>query len=172
MAKPQVLDAALKAKAAAKPDAAANLGVAGSELSFVLVDPKMPGNKIVKLWAGSVSGGLTGQGALGTLNHVSALLFQRGAAAAKLTAPTVKGDNLQNVLVATGRVTVVSLQQLGTTMQADRMTWYPKKNKIFADGHVHYHSSQYGADMNTSHMTVDTLLKTMYTQDALHGNVR
>jgi len=168
---------AVTVKAAAKTPAAPaappdGLGASLSGFNVALQDPKMPGRPLVKIWAGSMSGSFNGQGVQGTINGVSATLFQRGVAAAKLTAPTVRGDNMQDVLVATGRVTVVSLQQPGTLMRADRMTWYPKKNKVFADGNVYYRDGKYGATMNAPHIIADTFLKKIVVPSALRGNLR
>lgn len=170
--KPKVVKAAAKAKSAAKPDAATNLGVIGQNLYFVLPDPKAPGKLLLKLWAGGLNGSFSGNGVQGDLNKVTAILYQHGTASAKMSAPIVNGNNMQNVLVAKGRVTVTSLAQPGSVMRADRMTWYAKKNQIIADGNVYYHDGKYGATLNAPHLIADTLLKKIYTQDALHGSVR
>lgn len=169
--KPKVVKAAAKAKAAAKPDDA-KLGVVGKGLYFVLPDPKAPGKLLLKLWAGGLNGSFSGNGVQGDLNKVTAILYQHGTASAKMSAPIVNGNNMQNVLVAKGRVTVTSLAQPGSVMRADRMTWYAKKNQIIADGNVYYHDGKYGATLNAPHLIADTLLKKIYTQDALHGSVR
>lgn len=165
--------AAAKPKAPDKPAPAPdNLGVTGSGFRFTLPDPKTPGKLLVKLGADGMSGSFNGNGVQGTLNGVSATLYQRGVAAAKLTAPTVSGDNMQQKLVATGRVTVVSLQQPGTLMKADRMTWYPNKKQVFADGNVYYHDGKYGATMNAPHIIADTFLRKIVVPSALRGNLR
>lgn len=169
--KPKVVKAAAKAKSAAKPDDA-KLGVVGKGLYFVLPDPKAPGKLLLKLWAGGLNGSFSGNGVQGDLNKVTAILYQHGTASAKMSAPIVNGNNMQNVLVAKGRVTVTSLAQPGSVMRADRMTWYAKKNQIIADGNVYYHDGKYGATLNAPHLIADTLLKKIYTQDALHGSVR
>lgn len=148
------------AAAKTKP-AASNLGVTTQDSYFTLPDPKMPGKLSLKVWVKRVEGGTVGNGFVGgTFHGVSAILFQHGKATAKLTAPKAQGNNLQNVLVATGRVTVTSLLQPGTYLKADKISWFPKTNKVQADGHVTWRDGKSGAVFSGPHMSGDTALKT------------
>ena len=152
------------AKAAPKPPPRkiSLAGPAGG--TATLPDPKLPGKFIWTMTFRSLYGlgGDSGY-ALGRLTGVTALLYQHGVLSAVMTAPTASGDNKSQVIVATGpgRVFVRSKVEPGTTLEADKMTWYARTNKILAVGNVVYHNGKNGLTMHVPRLNADTVLKSV-----------
>lgn len=132
-----------------------NIGVVSTGgVTFVVPDPKVPGKPQFRVQAKSGGGSSLATGFLGNLNDVTATLYQKGVAAALLTAPHARGNNIRRtvVLVAYGGVRVHYLLQPGTEMRADTVTWYASIDKIVGQGHVFYRDKT-GATM-TGHTFV------------------
>jgi hypothetical protein len=150
------------AKAAPKPPPRkiSLTGPAGG--TATLPDPKLPGKYIWTMSYHSLYGlgGDSGY-ALGRLTGVTAFLYQHGVLSAVMTAPTASGDNKSQVIVATGpgRVFVKSKIEPGTTLEADKMTWNARTNKILAVGNVVYHNGKSGLIMHMPRLNADTVLK-------------
>ncbi len=141
-----------------------DIGVSGSAGQILQPDPKLPGRFLWKMYVRGATGAAQGGGFLGTLTGVTALLYQHGLLSARMYAPTATGNSAQQVIVATGpgRVRVVSVTQPGTTLEADKMTWYARKNTIIATGNVVYHNGRTGLTMRVpGSMNADTVLKSV-----------
>ncbi len=157
---------ALPAAAKTRPKApsvpaGAALSINSSQGQIFQPDPKSPGHFLWKIWMQGITGSSVGGGFEGTLTGVTAYLFQKGAASARLTAPTARGDSAQQTIVASGRVHVVSLDQPGTTLVADTVTWQAKTNTIIAVGNVIYRNGKTGLTMRVPRLNADTVLKSI-----------
>lgn len=136
-----------------------NIGVSASVGEIYQQDPKYPGKHLWIIWAKGGTGASESNGFQGTLIGITAKLFNKGVAAAKMFAPKAVGSSATQTIVATGRVTVISLQQPGTTLKADKITWYAKTNKIVATGNVIYHTANDGVTMHVNSLQANTMLK-------------
>jgi hypothetical protein len=136
-----------------------NIGVTGTQGEIFQPDPNRPNKFIWKIWAQSANVSTVGSAYDGVLSGVTALLFQKGVSAALLKAPTARYNSASQILVASGRVTVVSQTEPGTTLVADTITWYAKTNQIVAVGNVIYHRGKTGLTMRVPRLTADTVLK-------------
>lgn len=138
-----------------------NIGVSASVGQIYQQDPKLPGKYLWKIWAKGAQGASENNSYQGTLIGITAMLFEKGKLAAKMKAPKAVGNSATQTIVATGRVTVTSLQQPGTTLKADKITWHAKTNKIVATGNVIYHNAKNGVTMRVPSLNADTVLKSL-----------
>ena len=106
-----------------------NMGASGQNGQIFQPDPKLAGKFLWKMYMQGASVVSQDNGYLGRLTGVTALLYQHGIPSARMKAPTATGNNTQQIIVANGpgRVMVWSLTQPGTTLEANKMTWYAKK---------------------------------------------
>ena len=130
-------------------------------------DPKMPGRILAVVKASFAQGDFAGQGFLGNMTQVHALLYQQGGQAATLDAPRANGSQnsaTKNVIVVgTGGVVIRSLTEPGTSLTADRVVWYASINKIVATGHAVYHNAKTAITFRSPTIIADTKLKSVKT---------
>lgn len=151
-----------KTAAAAKPDPN-NLKVTGQATYVYWPDPKRQGKPLAQMWARSFEGLSPQQTVYVTLDDVTGYVFENGIKTAKFTAPRVQGDNVQEQIVATGRVKYSSLvpKSIGTYIVADKVVWSAKTNKGVATGNVIVHYAQNGMVVHTPIVYFDTKLRTV-----------
>jgi len=139
------------------------LGGNAQGITVNLPDPKLPGKLLCEIHADSASGQSAGNGFLGQMHNVHALLYQSGRPSATLDAPQATGNSVGKsvVVTGTGRVTVISLSQPGTKLLADTVVWYASINKLQATGHVFYRDGKSGATMTGPRLLADTKLKSV-----------
>jgi len=139
------------------------LGGNAQGITVNLPDPKIPGKLLCEIHADSASGQSAGNGFLGQMHNVHALLYQSGRPSATLDAPQATGNSVGKsvVVTGTGRVTVISLSQPGTKLLADTVVWYASINKLQATGHVFYRDGKSGATMTGPRLLADTKLKSV-----------
>ena len=153
----------------AKPAAKApplDIGLSASPGQIFQPDPNLPGKYLWKMYIQGGSVMPQSSGYTGSLIGVTALLYQHGAPSARLTAPVASGNSIQEVIVATGpgRVRAQSLVDPGRALEADKMTYYAKKNRIVAIGNVVvFQSGRNGPTMRVPRapVTADTVLKSV-----------
>ena len=114
------------------------------DLDLTLIDEK--GRTIVQVTAraGAVGPGKAGTGAtpqpggvVGSLSHGTAVLYQEGKPAAKLTADSVRADQETRIVTAKGNATVTSLSNPSSpAIRADTMTWRYETGTITGIGSV------------------------------------
>ena len=150
-----VFVAGVAAKPASTPPV--NIGVSGTAGQIFQPDPKLPGKFLWKLYVQGATGAAQDNGFQGKLTGVTAILYQHGTASALMTAPTANGNSTSQVIVATGpgRIKVRSLTEKGTTLEADKMTWYARTNKIIAIGNVVYRKGLTGAMLRVPYSPVN-----------------
>jgi hypothetical protein len=149
--------------------AASGVGVTGQGSQVLQPDPKRPGKYLWKLWAREFVIESPSKGVSGTMKGISAVLFQNGAPSATMAAAQAKGNNVQNIIVASGGVVVKSLLEPGTILRADSVTWYQQKNQVVAVGHVYYKNGKSGMTIIPSGaLTANTSLKTVRSDDGAH----
>jgi lipopolysaccharide assembly outer membrane protein LptD (OstA) len=107
---------------------------------LTLIDEK--GRTIVEVTAraGAVGPGKAGTqtgGVVGSLSGGTAVLYQEGKPAAKLTADSVRAEQETRTVVAKGNATVTSLADPNTpAIRADTMTWRYETGTIKGTGNV------------------------------------
>src|SRR5436190_1269970 len=72
----------------------------------------------------------------GDFNNAAGIVYQDGKPVAKFTAPVVNAVEEKQVVVATGRVRIDSIDPPGGTVEADRVWWFIERKKVLAEGAV------------------------------------
>lgn len=109
-------------------------------LDLTLIDEKGRTIAEVTAKAGAVGPGKAGTqagGVVGSLSKGTAVLYQEGKPAAKLTADSLRADKDTGIVVANGNAVVTSLADLTTpAIRADTMTWKYDPGTITGTGNV------------------------------------
>ncbi len=96
----------------------------------------------------------------GILFDAHALIYKAGRPLATIVAPWVEFSNKNREVYAKGGVTLHSLNEPVTTLNADRITWYGKQSIIVAEGNVRAVQLRKNQPawvlQNVQHLTVDT----------------
>jgi hypothetical protein len=147
-------------------NAASNLGVIGQGSYITQPDPKRPGKFLWKLWAREFIVKSPENSVSGSLIDISATLFSNGVPSATMTAARAEGDNVHNTIIATGGILIKSLVEPGTKLQADKIIWYARENKILATGHVFYKNGKSGMTIKCPAIVADTVLKSIRSSNS------
>lgn len=112
----------------------------------------------------AANGKIDAQTQSGTMSNASGTLYRANRPRAAFEAPTVEAAKDQKTVVATGGVTVRSLNPKGILVTADRATWIIEKNVIIAEGHVYMEqrdpkSGRKIAWGRADHLTINTELQ-------------
>lgn len=102
----------------------------------------------------------------GVLLNFSAKLYQNGKLTAEIKAPKAVADTAKRVVVATGGVTMRSLER-ATTVKAQWIKWYEKQQKVVGDGGVDITSTM--GNLKAAAFVADTGLKTLTVKDSTKG---
>jgi hypothetical protein len=138
-------------------------------------DPKHMGKLLWKMWARQMDAVSPEKSWQVTVHGVSGVLYDKGAASARFTAPLATGDSGTEVVVAyadaAGQVFVESLVTKGTWMRADKVTWSAATNKGVATGHVVFHDGKSGMLARTPALDFNTKLSSIQTSEGYRGTL-
>lgn len=128
---------------------------------FIILHEFSPSGKILPfLRIHAASGTVKSTSERGILFNAHALIYKAGQPLATVVAPWVEFSNKNREVYAKGGVTLRSLKEPITTLNADRITWYGKQSIIVAEGNVRAVQLRKGQPawvlQNVQHLTVDT----------------
>jgi hypothetical protein len=138
-------------------------------------DPKHVGKLLWKMWAARMDAVSPEKTWQVTVHGVSGVLYDKGAASARFTAPLATGDSGTEVVVAyanaTAQVVVSSLAPKGTWIHADKVIWSAVTNKGVATGHVVFHDGKSGMLARSPALAFDTKLDSIQTSEGYRGTL-
>jgi hypothetical protein len=85
----------------------------------------------------AVSGELIRGSQSGLMNTADGVLYKDNVPKARFEAPTVHAYEDKKIVVAEGGVKAMSIQPVGITVTADKVTWYFARDLVVAEGNVY-----------------------------------
>lgn len=102
----------------------------------------------------------------GSAFDFSAKLYENGKLTATMTAPRAEVDTRSQIVLATGGVTLKSMER-NTTIRAGWVKWYAKKKTAIGNGGVKIKTPTW--DSEGAAFVADTTLKTFTVKDSAKG---